>query len=128
MPHYTWLPVIAAARGRYDAMLVLLRHNAHSDAQDREGRSPLTWACRRLEEEAADLLLRWGADETSVDDNGRSAYELIGAAIEEQEELRTGRDHVEPLRRVLQRIGHGVDGGFAIIVLCHPFQKRLGAE
>lgn len=59
---------------------VLVRHGASVNAQDVYGRTPLHKMCDFSSHEmfeAADLLLRWGADETITDDDGETAMDLI---------------------------------------------------
>ncbi|CAM9889891.1 unnamed protein product [Sphacelaria rigidula] len=69
---------IAAKYNSCDAMLALLRHGADVHAADGMYRQrTLMSACEHLHLEAADLLLRWGADKNNVyldGDSSASAY------------------------------------------------------
>lgn len=62
-------------------MAALLRQGANVNPKDDEGRTPLHLVCEvdctPLSDEAADLLLRWGADETITNNNGRTPVDLI---------------------------------------------------
>ncbi|CAM9753486.1 unnamed protein product [Scytosiphon promiscuus] len=66
----------AAMEGHGEAIVTLLRHGAEIDAADDAGRTPLHRACAVDDihaTEAAELLLLWGADETILDNDGRTA-------------------------------------------------------
>lgn len=66
----------AAMEGHGEAIVALLRHGAEIDAPDNAGRTPLHRACSVDDihaTEAAELLLLWGADDTLVDNDGRTA-------------------------------------------------------
>lgn len=92
----------AVKHGSCDALLVLLRHKADVNAQDNSLRTPLMMACRWLQQEAARILLRWGADETTADSEGCSADQLIGNGISPSEqEARAGE--MESMRGLLKR-------------------------
>ncbi|CAN0161170.1 unnamed protein product, partial [Laminaria digitata] len=68
-----------------EAMRVLLRHGAApvDEAAGESGTPLLHIAARKAStagaSEAVDLLLRWGADETILDDDGKTAAEVVGA-------------------------------------------------
>ncbi|CAN0123146.1 unnamed protein product [Pylaiella littoralis] len=72
------------------AMVALLRKGANINAKDLQGLTPLHVLCKTSAKpdpaEAADLLLRQGADETATDNDGKTPGELI----EEDADL-TGR-------------------------------------
>ncbi|CAM9450731.1 unnamed protein product [Sphacelaria rigidula] len=74
----------AAQSGACDAMRVLLQHGADVDAPTSWGWRPLTVACRFLNIDAVEMLLRWGADETVVDKSGRSVKRAVGRDIPER--------------------------------------------
>lgn len=78
--------------GNCDALLALLRHNADADARNGLWRRPLVDACSFLQQEAADLLLRWDADETSVDHHGLSAENVIRDGIKDDDRQARGGD------------------------------------
>lgn len=90
----------AAKQGHCNAMLGLLQHGAALEAPwDTSGMRPLHVACSFLQVDAADLLLRWGADQTAVDNNGVSAEGAIGRLAEQSDRAAD----MERLRRLLTR-------------------------
>ncbi|CAM9432987.1 unnamed protein product, partial [Sphacelaria rigidula] len=90
----------AAFKGSCEVLFALLRHKANVHAKRSGGESPLMSACMYLHQEAADLLLRWGADETAVDDNGHSAEQWIGAGLEKSTRERRRQD-MDSMRKLL---------------------------
>lgn len=96
-------PLYGAAQScSCDAMRVLLQHKAQVDAETACGWRPLTIACRFLNVEALELLLRWGADETGVDSKGRSAKRMVGRDVPERlRQLRT--EDIERVNWLLAR-------------------------
>lgn len=96
-----WTPLHYAARkGSVPAVLALLQRKADIDASDIVGRSPLEVACGYLAEGAADLLLKWGANETGVNNSGHSAYQAVGTLVEEGD-LEKHTDGVNRLHKLL---------------------------
>lgn len=85
------------------AMLVLLQNGVKEDG----GKSWLTALHRvcaespKNTEAAVDLLLRWGADETALDKNGKTPAELLNFDDEDDESL--SQDGVERVRLLLAR-------------------------
>ncbi len=64
----------------HKALLALLLKGAITSARDNTGKTPLHAACLSNREGIAavvDLLLRWGADETAVDNEGRTPAERL---------------------------------------------------
>lgn len=117
---------VAALNGNCNALVALLRHNANVHTRDRVGRSPLMLACAFLKEEAAKLLLRWGADETSIDSDGESAEELIGRALMPDYRQHLAED-MERLRRLLVRAP--ADRAWrrrGLLVMCRAFLDKDG--
>ncbi|CAM9703933.1 unnamed protein product, partial [Scytosiphon promiscuus] len=76
-------PLHTATRcNSHAAMLALLELGANVNAKDDQGRTALYIACETVAPDAADLLLRRGADETAVANTGftpRSRISAIGA-------------------------------------------------
>lgn len=73
----------AAYHSTTQSILVLLRHGAEIGAPAKNGNTPRHSACRGQFpglEGAVNLLLRWRADETAVNDEGRTPMELFGLA------------------------------------------------
>lgn len=75
----------AAGFGRYETALALLRNGANVHAQRGGDRhQPLHQTCQFVEgrsADVADLLLRWGADEMFLDNEGSSPIQIIGAML-----------------------------------------------
>lgn len=67
--------------GAYDAMLMLLRDGPQVDAGHNSSRQPLLIACKYAQIQAVAILLRWGANETIKDNNGRALESVIGRSI-----------------------------------------------
>lgn len=67
-----------------EAANALLQNGANVNALSEKRQLPLHGACSNSSEnsgaEMVKLLLRWGADETHVDDNGKTAAALVGTA------------------------------------------------
>lgn len=125
-------PLLAAARAQsYDAVLTLLEHGAEVNATNTQGETPLHHAALNVGGEAGaaklvDLLLRAGADETSVDANGQKPVDIVGECVEEGDEIlpeeTTRVRHLlanAPADRAWCRRGH--------LVLCraHPDRMQL---
>lgn len=106
-----------------DAMVALLRHGAKVDSLTADGRTPLTMACQYLAEGPADLLLRWGADETSVDHKGQSAALLLGNRKQE------GQDKIKAAERVRRLLSRApADRTWrrrGLLVLCRAFPEKV---
>lgn len=77
-----------------EALVALHKHGAKVNAKDLPSHCepPLHFAAQQGGKNGAtcivDLLLRWGADETAVDDNGFTAAEVVGADVHEEEDRR----------------------------------------
>ncbi|CAN0062027.1 unnamed protein product [Ectocarpus sp. 8 AP-2014] len=70
----------AACNGSCKAMHALFQHGAQVGVRDNEGYTPLHETCwERHEglEVAVDMLLRWGADETTLNNNGVSPADFL---------------------------------------------------
>ncbi|CAN0364277.1 unnamed protein product [Pylaiella littoralis] len=90
---------LAALHSSHKAMLALLRQGANVNEAGSRGCTPLHWVCMHQRpglEASADLLLRWGASETAVDDIGKTPTEVLesrsanrrGCSAEEAEHVR----------------------------------------
>ena len=97
--------VIAARRSRRNAMLALLQHGATIDVRsDLNGNTPLHAACSKLSQgldAAVDLLLRWGDDETILNEEGRSPLDMLDEAAVEGEGHECSGEEIERARRLL---------------------------
>lgn len=83
---HNWTPLHSAARynGCSDALLALSKkHQANVHARDTSGETPLHVACSYLAAGAVDHLLRFGADETAVNGESHTAFEVMGIFAEE---------------------------------------------
>ncbi len=82
-------PLHAACRGApKETVQALLELGANVHARDRQVRTPLHRACLSSSVGAVELLLRWGADEKLVDNDGKTAGDLLdfwGAGSEERQ-------------------------------------------
>ena len=86
------------------AVCVLLRHGSAVNARDCEGHTALHWFCyKRIEglEAAVDLLLRWGADEMTLDEDGQTAADALSEPNDEESQL--SQDEIERVRLLLAR-------------------------
>ncbi len=93
----------AAGDGIVNAVLALLHHGASVDARDIYDRTPMHMACfSKLEgfEVVVDLLLRWGADETAVDEDGETPADDLDAMYENRT---CSQDEIERVRLLLDR-------------------------
>lgn len=71
---------LAAGFGYVSIVLALLQHGAHVNTQGNDGYTPLHYLCQHQPAgggAAADLLLRWGADETALNNNGNTPSSLL---------------------------------------------------
>lgn len=89
-----WAALHAASRHhRCKAMLALLQNKAAVNIRhETNGDTPLHRACRKQHrglETAVDLLLRWGADETALNERGRTPEHVLGST-------RVGNRHCSP--------------------------------
>lgn len=101
LDHHHWTPLHCASRYSVccRAIRALLNHGANIHARETAGESPLHVACSYLAASVVDLLLRNGADETAVNDDGRTPAEIIGIYAEETDE---GDGDAERVRRLVQ--------------------------
>jgi len=88
----------------------LLNHGARVNAQDLNLQTPLPYAAAyagtqdlggddvEIKADLVDALLRWGADETIVDKNGKAAADVLADETEEGNRL---KEHVVRVRRLL---------------------------
>ncbi|CAM9778793.1 unnamed protein product, partial [Ectocarpus fasciculatus] len=71
-------------------LLALLQKGAYANAQDNVGQRPLHVVCKYPKASSvalADLLLRWGADETATDNDGNTPADLVKSGAEPNERL-----------------------------------------
>ncbi len=81
----------AATHLSLEALSALLKHGAQANAQDDDLETPLHVAVTNGgihgAAEAVELLLRSGADETILNKNGKTAADILGAGVEEEDRL-----------------------------------------
>lgn len=97
---------VATGRSQLDAMLALREHGATVDVRCDKGNTLLHWACfGRCEglDAAVDLLLRWGDDETALNEQGRSPADMLHEANVDREGHECSQDEIERARRLLAR-------------------------
>ncbi|CAN0084587.1 unnamed protein product, partial [Ectocarpus sp. 6 AP-2014] len=88
------------------AMHTLLWHGASLTAQDTEGNTPLHLACYRQHkglEAPVDLLLRWGADETALNNAGKTPAGLLDGHDNENDRTTCSEAEIERVRLLLAR-------------------------
>eukprot|EP00903_Cladosiphon_okamuranus_P014959 g13847.t1 len=109
-------------------MLALLQLGADVNAKHYDDMTPLHAACSCHEPDAADLLLRWGADETIVDNDGQTPSQWI------PDIARASENH-QPRLNLLSRLLHRAPQdrawrrrGFLVMCRVHPDKLRLVVE
>ena len=123
-----WTPLHFAADAlNLEALTILLKHGARADAKNRYLRSSLHLAATRAgmqgAAEVVDALLRSGADETIVNDHGKTAADLVPRYIPEGHRRAEGVERVRkllanaPADRVWRRRGY--------LVVCRAYPDRL---
>lgn len=80
-----------------EAMLVLIRAGGDVDAQKADGGTPLHSAARRLKPVAVDILLRHGASENLVNKNGKTAADVVGNCVSEENRVEEDVNRVQQL-------------------------------
>lgn len=82
---------IAASHSCPAAVTVLLNHGANVGTKGNAGHAALHMAAAKAgtaeTATVVDLLLRWGADENSAADDGRTPADVIGSVVEEQDSI-----------------------------------------
>ncbi len=122
-------PLHASAVMRcYDAALALLQNGASVESKNAFGYSPLHGVARQAGKEGAartaDLLLRWGADETAVDRDGNRPVEILGNGRGEEEGGRR-QEEIDHMRRLLERAP--ADRAWrrrGYVVMCRVFSQK----
>ena len=127
----------AASNLNIEAVTALLKHGAHINALDDYLRTPLCVAAGRAGTHGAakivDILLRSGADETIVDDQGNTAADAVGEGIEEED---ADFEDVEEIERVHTLLANAPADrawrrrGYLVLCRAHPdrIQQRLGSS
>ena len=94
---------LAAKGGLVKALLALLRRGALVSARTNKGQMPLHLACRlqsHVIEVVVKELLRWDADETALDNDGKSHEDLLDNAAQRRG---CSQDGIERVRLLLSR-------------------------
>ena len=79
----------AGLRSSCRAMTVLRQHGASVAARDYKGATAMHLACLRARkglEAAVDLLLRWGADETALNNRGQTSADILDMQLQQYHE------------------------------------------
>lgn len=95
---------LAALHNSSKAMLALLRRGANVNEAGSRGCTPLHWVCihqRPGLETSVDLLLRWGASETTIDDLGKTPTEVLESGSANRR--RCSAEEAEHVRVLLAR-------------------------
>ncbi|CAN0236872.1 unnamed protein product [Scytosiphon promiscuus] len=120
---------IAVWFGSCAAVLTLLQLGAKVDKRCRGKQlTPLHAACSRGNPDAADLLLRWGADETATDAEGEAPSSKMQAIVTADEE---DRPKLERLAKLLERAPQDRAWrrrGFLLVCRAYPDRVRLGSK
>ncbi|CAM9872901.1 unnamed protein product [Scytosiphon promiscuus] len=107
----------------------LLRMGANVNACRNDGSSPLHFACEERNAVAADQLLRWGADETAVDENGCTPSERIPAVADgDCQELRLRVERLSKLLEFAPQDRAWRRRGFLVLCRAHPERLQLGRQ
>lgn len=122
----------AAIVGSYSFMLALLQMGPDINKKDKGGLTPLHHACwggpkSPARVDAVDLLLRWGADETLSDDDGKTPSQLLRGYTHPN-------DDGPSLERVTNLLAHAPQDrawrrrGFVVMCRALPDRPRLVVE
>lgn len=122
-------PLHASAVMRcFDSALALLQNGANVEAKNAFGYSPLHGVARQAGKEGAartaDLLLRWGADETAVDRDGNRPVDILGNGRGEEDSGRR-QEKIDLMRRLLERAP--ADRAWrrrGYVVMCRVFSQK----
>ena len=123
-----WTPLLNASNNAsLDALTALCRHGAQVNAQDSYLQTPINRAAAHAGTQGAaemvDILLRSGADETIVDDEGYRAANVVADNIEDEDRLAEDVERVHkllanaPADRAWRRRGY--------LVLCRAHPDRV---
>lgn len=80
-----------------ETTLVLIRAGGDVNAQKANGSTPLHSAARRLKPVAVDILLRHGALEDLIDKNGKTAADVVGSRVSEENKVEADVNRVRHL-------------------------------
>ena len=117
----------AAGRPSLEAFSALMNHGAHVNALDNDHETPLHWAAVKAgtpqTAEVVECLLRSGADETILNDQGKSAAHIVGVDVGDKNSRSEDVDRVRellanaPADRAWRRRGY--------LVLCRAHPDRV---
>lgn len=116
----------AAWHGSYEVMLALLELGANVNMKCDIGCTPLHTACKQGRPRAADLLLRWGADEMATDEEGLAPISHIPDIAEAADE---DLPRLELLFKLLEKAPQDRAWrrrGYVVMCRAHPDKVRLG--
>lgn len=98
-------PLYSAVCGRnLGVVLALLKHGADVNTQNWRGESPVfyaaTYAGKRGAADVVNALLTWGADPLAMSSDGKTAADVVGERVAEEDRL---EDDVERVHELLER-------------------------
>ena len=118
----------SAFKGACEATLALLQLGANVNAENIRGTTPLHLACLHGKADAAELLLRWGADETIVENFGNTPSQLIPDIARAAEQDRPELERLSKLLAYAPQDRAWRRRGFVVMCRAHPERLRLVVE
>ncbi len=114
----------AASCFNLKALTALLKHGAHVNAQSVSLRTPVLHVAARAGRHGAaaavDVLLRSGADETIVDEDGNAAADVVGGDVEEEDRVAEDVERVHKLLANAPADRAWRRRGYLVICRAHP--------
>jgi len=91
-----WTPLhrVAAVGGHKDAAALLIKHGAHLNLRDKDGKTVLMIAVVNGHQGLVELLLESGADLTVQNEYGKTAYEMA-TSMEKRRVIKTLEEHMD---------------------------------
>ena len=122
----------AAAALRLEALTALLRYGAHVNVQTVFLVTPLHCAAARAgiqgAAEVVDVLLRSGADETIVDDEAKTAADVVAFGVEEEDRVAEDVERVRQLLKNATADRAWLRRGYLVLCRAHPERVKHASE